>query len=120
MPGTIRGSIRHAVTRRAPGIWPRTSAYEAAVPSTVAKAAAGTMISTLTSSEFIQAGVEKSCSYQRSEKPGGGNCRNGAELNEITTTTTSGASNHTATTPHRIARRIRHGRMPSPLIARPP
>jgi hypothetical protein len=86
----------------------------------VAKKAAGTMISTLTSSELVQAGVEKSWAYQRSEKPGGGNCRNGAELKEITTTTTSGASSQTATMQHMIARRMRHGRMPSSLIAQPP
>src|SRR5882757_5125896 len=97
MPGTMIGSIRQAVIKRAPGTRPRTRPYDAAVPRIVATIDDGTMSWTLTHSAFVQAGVENSTPYQRSERPGGGNCRKGAALNEMITTTASGASRKTAT-----------------------
>src|SRR3984957_11985877 len=97
MPGTMIGSIRQAVMKAAPGTRPRTRPRDAAVPRTVARIDDGTMSWTLTHSALVHAGVENSTAYQRSEKPGGGNCRKGAELNEMITTTASGASRKTAT-----------------------
>ena len=86
----------------------------------VARIDDGTMSWTLTHSALVQAGVENSTPYQRSEKPGGGNCRKGAELNEMITTTASGASRKTATMITSVPRSRRQGVMPSALTARSP
>src|SRR5262245_33772660 len=88
--GMIRGETRNELIRLRPQKRPRTSASEARVPSTVARMAVIAPMRRLSSVASVQSRREKYLSYHWSEKPGGGNWRNLAELNETGMTTKMG------------------------------
>ena len=68
----------------------RTSANAAGTPSRTAISADRLPTFSVTHSALIHSGSLAMLSYQRSDRPGGGNTRKLPELNEIASTTTTG------------------------------
>ena len=107
MIGTTSGAITMPVSTLRPGIRARARASGAAVPHAVASKPVGMTISTLVSNVLAHSGSLNSLRYHCSEKPGGGNVRNCAELNEITTTISIGATRNSTVSAQHVIRSVR-------------
>src|SRR5581483_304521 len=90
--GTISGLRISATTTARPGKRPRTSPRAASVPRVVASAMESTPTTKLVTVAFVHCASAKNLAYQRVSRPGGGNDRTVAEVNEMITTTTVGAT----------------------------
>src|SRR6476659_8948323 len=113
--GTTIGAIIRLAITRAPGMLPRASPTAAAVPAAVAIRALGIMILALVEMASNQTGRLASLRYHCKDKPGGGNVKNGAELNETMTTMTIGKMRKMMIAKHRNART--HGQTRSAVRA---
>src|SRR4051812_15579876 len=80
---TVRIAVR-------PNSLPRTSTKAAAVPSTVATMPVQSAVTKERIVALIQAGEDRKVSYQRSEKPCGGNSMNVPDVKETGTTKKDG------------------------------
>src|SRR6185437_10910572 len=108
MTGTTMGDINTPVMIALPGMVPRERPNAAAVPMIIASRPVGTTISMLVVRESNQAGSAKILRYHCIEKPGGGNIRNCAELNEMITTMIIGATRNITNSTVIRTRKARH------------
>src|SRR5262249_4455286 len=90
--GATIGDISSPMMTFLPGIRPRESPSAAAVPIVMANTPVGITIWMLVASESAQAGSANRLRYHCIENPGGGKVRNGAELKEMITTMSIGAT----------------------------
>ncbi len=109
MTGTTSGAIKRPISSEAPRNRTRESAIAAAVPRALAQSEDGIITMTLVRSVAIHTGSAKNLAYHCSEKPGGGNVRKGAALNDRVSTMASGASIIAATSPQTASRSARQG-----------
>src|SRR5215831_449819 len=98
MLGIISGSRKLIVIGVARGFARRIAPRLARVPSTVASKAAPVATIKLLAAACCHCRLVKNSSYQRSEKPTGGNEMKSAELNEIGTTINVGSTMKQQTT----------------------
>ena len=90
MGGVTSAQRMSALSSAFAGMTWRTSAKAAGTPSRTAIRADRLPTLSVTHSALTHSGSPAMLSYQRSEKPGGGNTRKLPELNEIATTTITG------------------------------
>src|SRR5215467_977814 len=88
--GVISAPRISELTSAFAGMTWRVSAKAAGTPSKVAISAERLPTLSVTQSALTHSGSRAMLSYQRNEKPGGGNTRKLPELNEIATTTMTG------------------------------
>src|SRR5665213_1478531 len=93
--GTTIGDINRPIITFLPGIRLRDRPSAAAVPIVIASTPLGTTIWTLVASESAHAGSPNRLRYHCNENPGGGKVRKCAELKEMITTMTIGATRNT-------------------------
>src|SRR3954470_24697883 len=97
--GTISGLRISATTAARPGKRPRTSPKAASVPSTVASSMDSAPTAMLVTAALVHFSSAKNLVYQARPKPGGGKESTVADVNEMTNTTTVGATRNSPTSP---------------------
>src|SRR5688500_4420977 len=95
--GVTSGARSSARTAPAAGSRPRAIPKAAPVPRSTESTVASRPTRVLTRSESIQRASPKNCSYHRSDSPGGGNWKCGAELRDIGTMTRFGKIRYRST-----------------------